>query len=50
MTLTDGFGGPLLSVFAVHGTQLGVYALTPSGTRWVKSQTTQVSLAYGSSG
>jgi hypothetical protein len=49
MTLTDGFGGPLLSLFAVDGTQLRVYALTPAGTRWVKSQTTQVSLAYGSS-
>jgi len=49
MTLTDGFGGPLLNAFAVHGTQLEVYALTPSGSRWVKSQTTQVSLAYGSS-
>jgi hypothetical protein len=50
MTPTAGFGGPSLSAFAVHGTQLDVYALTPSGTRWVKSQTTQVSLAYGSSG
>jgi hypothetical protein len=50
MTLTDGFGGALLNSFTVDGTQLGVYALTPSGNRWVKSQTTQVSLAYGSSG
>jgi hypothetical protein len=50
MTFTEGFGGALLNAFAVDGTQLRVYALTPSGTRWVKSQTTQVSLAYGSSG
>jgi hypothetical protein len=50
MTLTDGFGGALLNAFTVNGTELGIYALTPSGTRWVKSQTTQVSLAYGSSG
>jgi hypothetical protein len=50
MTPTDGFGGASLNAFTVHGTELGVYTLTPSGTRWVKAQTTQVSLAYGSSG
>ena len=41
---------PTLDAFAVDGTELSVYALSPSGARWVKSQTTQVSLAYGSSG
>jgi hypothetical protein len=45
-----GFGGPTLDAFTVARTELGVYALTPSGTTWAKVQSTQVPLAYGSSG
>jgi hypothetical protein len=49
--LTTGVsqGGPSLDAFTVAGTVLGVYALTPAGTAWVKIQSTQVPLAYGSS-
>jgi hypothetical protein len=50
MTLTGALNDPSPNALAVDGTRLGVYSLTPSGTRWVKIQTTQVSLAYGSSG
>jgi hypothetical protein len=45
-----GLGGPSLDAFTVAGTQLGVFALTPSGTEWTKAQSIQVPLAYGSSG
>ena len=45
-----GLGGPSLDAFTVAGTQLGVFALTPSGTEWAKAQSIQVPLAYGSSG
>jgi hypothetical protein len=45
-----GFGGSSLDAFTVAGTALGVYALTPSGTAWAKVQSTEVPLAYGSSG
>ena len=45
-----GSGGPSLDAFTVAGTALGVYALTPSDTRWDKAQSIQVPLAYGSSG
>jgi len=46
-----GFGGPVIDAFTVSdGTVLGVYALTPSGTGWAKVQSTEVPLAYGSSG
>jgi hypothetical protein len=46
-----GFGGPVIDAFTVSGgTVLGVYALTPSGTAWAKVQSTEVPLAYGSSG
>ena len=44
------FGGSSLDAFTVAGTALGVYALTPSGTAWAKVQSTEVPLAYGSSG
>ena len=44
------FGASTADAFAVNGTVLTVFALTPSGTRWVKVQTAQVPLAYGSSG
>lgn len=46
-----GFGGPVIDAFTVsEGTVLGVYALAPSGTAWAKVQSTEVPLAYGSSG
>jgi hypothetical protein len=45
------FGGIALDAFAVvGGTGLRVYALTPAGAKWVQAQSTQVPLAYGSSG
>ena len=47
---TPNSGASAAAVFAVDGTVLSVFALTPSGTRWVKVQTTRVPLAYGSSG
>ena len=39
-----------VDTFTVHGGALGVYALTPSGTRWVRVQSSRVAIAYGSSG
>jgi hypothetical protein len=39
-----------LNAFTVNGAQLGVFALAPSGTRWVRTQSLRVPLAYGSSG
>jgi hypothetical protein len=45
------FGGLALDALAVvGGTGLRVYALTPSGAKWVQAQSTEVPLAYGSSG
>ena len=43
-------GASSADAFAVNGTVLTVFALTASGTRWAKVQTTRVPLAYGSSG
>jgi hypothetical protein len=43
------FGTTLFDAFAVKGTVLSVYALTPAGTRWVLAQTIRVPIAYGSS-
>jgi len=49
-------GGPPTSdnepvdAFTVDGGSLGVYALTPSGATWVRVQSSQIPLAYGSSG
>ena len=40
----------VIDAFTVHGASLGVYALSPSGTRWVRVQTSQIPIAYGSSG
>jgi hypothetical protein len=40
---------PQVDAFTVRGEALGVYALTPSGTGWVRVQTSQVPIAYGSS-
>ena len=39
-----------VDAFTVDGGSLGVFALTPAGTRWVRVQSSQVPLAYGSSG
>jgi hypothetical protein len=39
-----------INTFTVQGSALGVYALTPSGTRWVRVQSSQVAIAYDSSG
>ncbi len=39
-----------LDAFTVSGAVLDVYGLTPSGTRWFKTQSIRVPLAYGSSG
>jgi hypothetical protein len=39
-----------VDAFTVDGGTLGVFALTPSGTRWVRAQSSQIPLAYGSSG
>ncbi len=39
-----------VDVFTVDGGSLGVYALTPSGATWVRVQSSQIPLAYGSSG
>ncbi len=39
-----------VDAFTVDGGSLGVFALSPSGTRWVRVQSSQVPLAYGSSG
>ncbi len=43
------YGATLFDAFAVKGTVLSVYGLTPAGTRWVLVQTIHVPLAYGSS-
>ena len=42
--------GDAVDAFTVHGGSLGVYALTPSGTKWARVQSSQIALAYGSSG
>ncbi len=39
-----------IDAFTVRGGSLGVFALTPSGATWVRVQSSQVALAYGSSG
>ena len=39
-----------VDAFTVEGGSLGVFALSPSGTRWVRVQSSQIPLAYGSSG
>ncbi len=39
-----------VDAFTVDGGSLGVFALTPSGTTWVLVQSSQIPLAYGSSG
>lgn len=41
--------GSPIDVFTVNGGALGVYVLTPSGSRWVRTQSLQVAIPYGSS-
>ena len=42
--------GPDIDVFTVDGESLDVFSLTPSGEAWAKFQSSQIPLAYGSSG
>jgi len=44
-----GSSASVLDAFTVHGSSLGVFSLTPSGSEWTMVQSSQVSLAYGSS-
>ncbi len=39
-----------VDAFTVDGGSLGVFALTPSGTTWIRVQSSEIPLAYGSSG
>jgi hypothetical protein len=39
-----------VDAFTVNGESLKVFALTPSGAQWVLAQSSQIPLAYGSSG
>ncbi len=41
--------GSSIDVFTVNGGALGVYVLTPSGSSWVRAQSLQVAIPYGSS-
>ena len=43
------YGASLFDAFAVQGSLLSVYSLTPAGSRWVEVQKIRVPLAYGSS-
>ncbi len=42
-------GRPDVDAFTVGGESLGVFALTPSGQAWSRTQSTRIPLAYGSS-
>jgi hypothetical protein len=42
-------GSDAVDAFTVNRGSLGVFALTPSGTAWVRLQSSQIDLAYGSS-
>jgi len=44
-----GSGLSVLDAFTVHGSSLSVFSLTPSRSAWTIAQSSQVSLAYGSS-
>ena len=48
-TTSTSSGAWGLDAFAVHGSTLDVYALTPAGAAWTKVQTIEVPLTYGSS-
>jgi len=41
--------GSPIDMFTVNGGALGVYVLTPSGSSWVRAQSLQVTIPYGSS-
>jgi hypothetical protein len=47
---TGDLGASGVAAFTVHGESLGVFALTPAGSRWVRVQSSRIPLAYGSSG
>jgi hypothetical protein len=47
---TGPLGGSGVAAFTVHGESLGVFALTPAGSKWVRVQSSRIPLAYGSSG
>ncbi len=47
--ILTGSDGGSYDVFTVKGARLGVFGLTPAGTKWVQTQSTLVPLAYGSS-
>jgi hypothetical protein len=42
--------GPTVDAFTVHGGSLGVSVLSPTGSTWVRVQSSQIALPYGSSG
>ena len=42
--------GPTIDAFTVQGGSLGVYALGPIGSKWVRVQSSQIAIPYGSSG
>ncbi len=42
--------GPTIDAFTVQGGSLGVYALVPIGSKWVRVQSSQIAIPYGSSG
>ena len=43
-------GGPAIDAFTVQGGSLAVYALSPLGSQWVRVQSKQIVIPYGSSG
>lgn len=47
--VTRSMAGSTVDAFTVDGELLEVFALTPSGAKWVRVQSSRVSLAYGSS-
>ncbi len=49
-TRSTTIGAETIDAFTVRGGALGVYALTQSGTGWVRVQSSRVAIAYDSSG
>ena len=43
-------GGPAIDAFTAQGESLAVYALSPLGSQWVRVQSKQIVIPYGSSG
>ncbi len=43
-------GGPAIDAFTAQGGSLVVYALSPLGSQWVRVQSKQIVIPYGSSG